>query len=821
MRGLGPKLTLGLFLFVLILGISTSMLVYIGFDRGQQEAGDRSREGLELQGRERLVAATRFESAVLESQFLPIRKFAEQAAAYIYDLKAAGGAIAWDPARMVPIGNGLYWDDMPGRRSDVITFGKPQDEIEIAGMRDSAALDALFPVLIEDSAVSSPEDFEPIAAFFMTHKLSTRYYPPIGTLKNVDPDTDATNLFASLGPEANPSRNTRWTAPYEDSGGRGLVVTAYTPAYEGDEFRGLIGIDLSVDTLIARVEGIRSTQSGFAIYMDRLGILMQTTGQALFDQELEQGENAALASLLEEMRAGKEGIARIELAGRAYFVAYRPFEEIGGSFAQAAPVDELTAQAATIEGSIREQGDQTVLVILAMMGALFMGGLLTSVWLTRRYVFNPIADLERGTRRIAAGDYESTIPVRSNDELGNLAASFNTMAAEVRSRSVELEDRVRDRTRSLEELFAQRDQRVRELEATASIASSLTLQHPLEVTLRAVAEQVLNATTVKACAIASFDEAASNGVQAVGTAGVPGESGRGFFDAVIAAGRTNVAAKSNGTHGATLEPAAAEPGVPLAFPIVYRDRPAGVLLAWYAAGHEPGAEETNFIEAIADQLAVAIENAQLLAAASASAALEERQRLARELHDSVSQAIYGIGLGARTARRRLGPDAAPTIVEPVDYVITLAETALAEMRALIFELRPDALEQEGLVSALERQLAAIEARYGVPIDRSLNGEPPVPLSAKETLYRISQEGVHNAVRHAHPTKVNVRLETTAGLVRLEVRDDGIGFDPHAGFPGHLGLRSMEERAIKSGGTWKVESELGTGTCIEVTVPVES
>ena len=112
--------------------------------------------------------------------------------------------------------------------------------------------------------------------------------------------------------------------------------------------------------------------------------------------------------------------------------------------------------------------------------------------------------------------------------------------------------------------------------------------------------------------------------------------------------------------------------------------------------------------AIANQAAIAIENARLYAQAQELAALEERQKLARELHDSVSQALYGISLGAHTARKALERDP-QGVVEPLDYVLSLAEAGLAEMRALIFELRPESLEAEGLVAALTKQAAAVQA----------------------------------------------------------------------------------------------------------------
>ncbi len=198
--------------------------------------------------------------------------------------------------------------------------------------------------------------------------------------------------------------------------------------------------------------------------------------------------------------------------------------------------------------------------------------------------------------------------------------------------------------------------------------------------------------------------------------------------------------------------------------------------------------------------------------------LEERQRLARELHDSVSQALYGISLGIHTALTQFDTDRAKTR-EALDYALSLAHAGLAEMRALIFELRPESLEREGLVAALARHADALRARHRIEVDLSLCEEPDVPLSVKEALYRIAQEALQNAVRHAHPDRLDVRLTCSAEGIRLEVRDDGAGFDPTADHPGHLGLQSMRERALNLGGSLDIVSDYGCGTQIYVTVPV--
>jgi PAS domain S-box-containing protein len=255
----------------------------------------------------------------------------------------------------------------------------------------------------------------------------------------------------------------------------------------------------------------------------------------------------------------------------------------------------------------------------------------------------------------------------------------------------------------------------------------------------------------------------------------------------------------------------------LGVPLILKGQPIGQL----AISHdEPGHYTERHVElarTIATQAAIAIENARLYEQAQSAAALEERQRLARELHDSVSQALYGITLGSDAALTLLERD--PTrVAGPLEYVRSLAEAGLAEMRALIFELRPESLENEGLVAALEKQAAALRARHEIEVHTALCDEPDGPLWMKDALYRIAQESLHNTIKHARAENVGLLLEQETEGTMLEVRDDGIGFDPSGSFPGHLGLKSMRERAERLGGTLEVESRLGNGTRILVRVP---
>jgi signal transduction histidine kinase len=201
------------------------------------------------------------------------------------------------------------------------------------------------------------------------------------------------------------------------------------------------------------------------------------------------------------------------------------------------------------------------------------------------------------------------------------------------------------------------------------------------------------------------------------------------------------------------------------------------------------------------------------------AALQERQHLARELHDSVSQALYGISLGAHTAREALESSDPEQAMASIEYVIALAEAGLAEMRALIFELRPESLETEGLVAALTKQVAVLRTRYKLMVDAALDDEPDISIEIKHALYRIAQEALHNIVKHARASTIALRLARQEKEIILQVRDNGRGFDPTGPFPGHFGVRSIQERVTKLGGTLKIESAPGQGTCLGIHVPL--
>jgi PAS domain S-box-containing protein len=200
------------------------------------------------------------------------------------------------------------------------------------------------------------------------------------------------------------------------------------------------------------------------------------------------------------------------------------------------------------------------------------------------------------------------------------------------------------------------------------------------------------------------------------------------------------------------------------------------------------------------------------------ASAQERARLAQELHDSVTQALFSMTLTTRSVELLVERDPAAAR-KMLTELRDLEREALAEMRALIFELRPANIEEDGLTQALRTHAAGVQARSGLPIsvDCSVSDERP-PLEVESALYRIAQEALHNVVKHASASQARIEIRETDDELSLTVEDDGTGFDPAEVPTGHLGLAGMRTRAEQIGARVAVTSGQGKGTRIQVAVP---
>jgi signal transduction histidine kinase len=258
----------------------------------------------------------------------------------------------------------------------------------------------------------------------------------------------------------------------------------------------------------------------------------------------------------------------------------------------------------------------------------------------------------------------------------------------------------------------------------------------------------------------------------------------------------------------------------LGVPIVAR---GGIVGAFYlteklgVAGFS--ADDQELIQTLAAHAAVAIQNARLYERARALSIVEERNRLARELHDAVTQRLFALRLTSEAAAGLLDRD--PTAARAqLERLHELTNEAIDELRAVILALRPPTIESEGLAATLAGQVDLLRRAYGREIALEVAGEPDLPTAAATDVLRIAQEALQNALRHSGAERLAVRLEAGDGRVVLSVADEGRGFDSDS--PAlrsrRLGLTSMEERARALGGTLEISSEPGEGAIVRLVVP---
>jgi PAS domain S-box-containing protein len=261
----------------------------------------------------------------------------------------------------------------------------------------------------------------------------------------------------------------------------------------------------------------------------------------------------------------------------------------------------------------------------------------------------------------------------------------------------------------------------------------------------------------------------------------------------------------------------------LAVPIVVKDEVYGGLLLYYAEPQPLSGEEVELAAVFSDQVALAIENARLREQVERAATTAERSRLARDLHDSVTQALFSASLVAEVLPQvwRRDPDEGQEGLEELRH---LTRSALAEMRTLLLELRPSALVETKLGDLLQQLTEAITSRAQLEVRLDVAPAPTLPPDVHVTFYRVAQEALHNAVKYAEASRMVVSLRASPpfsprqagewrGQVILHVSDDGRGFDPGLSEPDQLGLAIMRERAEAVGAMLDVESQPGQGTQI--------
>jgi signal transduction histidine kinase len=452
--------------------------------------------------------------------------------------------------------------------------------------------------------------------------------------------------------------------------------------------------------------------------------------------------------------------------------------------------------------------------------AVLMSGATVSVLVLFPYFFHtslvaPLMHLLSSLQRVDRGERHVQVPVRAEDEIGEMTHAFNRMVASLRSTearlralNLTLEQRVADRTRDLATLY--------------EVAALINEDGPLSELLAAALANIVPAVDGAAGAIVLADGegrtlslAASHRLpSALGDALEKGALVRKIYERGELLLVHDVAADDS---LASLLP-------PLSYatfagvPISGRDGVVGALVLFGDSAYLFNVEDLRQLGSLAEQLGVAIENARLRKRAAVALVIEERQRLARDLHDSVTQLLYSQTLFAEGAALSLREGQLERAQHCVSRLGETTYRALREMRLMIYRLRPADLADLGLEDALQQRLERVEQRAGIRASLTVGEDIPLSPKQESALYRMAEEALNNALKHAGATEVQVALTCRNQNLLLAVTDNGCGFDSAQIAPG-FGLQGLRERAAELGGTLIVKTHPGGGTRVVARVPL--
>jgi PAS domain S-box-containing protein len=245
-------------------------------------------------------------------------------------------------------------------------------------------------------------------------------------------------------------------------------------------------------------------------------------------------------------------------------------------------------------------------------------------------------------------------------------------------------------------------------------------------------------------------------------------------------------------------------------PLVVKNRVIGCMGVAHEQSNYFTPHHANLAVSVANQAAITMVNAELYGHAKALAALEERQRLARNLHDAVNQSLFSAGLIAEVLPRLWNQDQ-DLVQQSLEDLRRLTRAAQAEMRALLAELLPSTLTDSDLGDLLRLLGNALSGRINIPVDVTVDGEYVLPTEVQIAFYRVCQEALNNIAKHARASQVKINLKHEEGIIELRIHDDGQGFDSNQIFSGHYGLRMMYERSEAVGAQLTITSRPGDGT----------
>ncbi|MBN1317514.1 MAG: GAF domain-containing protein [Anaerolineales bacterium] len=435
-------------------------------------------------------------------------------------------------------------------------------------------------------------------------------------------------------------------------------------------------------------------------------------------------------------------------------------------------------------------------------------------------IASPLADLAATATKIASGDLALNTTIEREDEIGVLACAFFSMTTQLRNLINSLEERVRERTEDLR-------LRALQLQTSMRVSREITAILDIDKLLVRVVKLINETFGYYFTGISMVDEERNILIFRAGSGEADQQSGR-IAPVAIELGSLNGEAalycqaiiSNDVSQDPRYMPVSGLPDTrsELVVPLRVGNRVIGTLDVQSARIDAFCEEDLGILQSLGDQVAVAIENARLVEQSREAAVLEERTRLARELHDSVTQLLYTQILFAGAGQEAIAGNRMPRAQQHLVRIENTAQQALKEMRLLFYELRSHQLDQDGLVEALRQRLDAVEERVGIETQLTLEGSLDLPAFVEKGLYCIAQEALNNALKHANASRVVVQIRVgdgaQNGMVELSVEDNGTGFNPDCLDDTYgMGLAGMRVRAESLNGVCEVISKPGQGTRI--------
>lgn len=459
---------------------------------------------------------------------------------------------------------------------------------------------------------------------------------------------------------------------------------------------------------------------------------------------------------------------------------------------------------------------------LAIISVLI--GVVVAVLLGRG-ISRPLVNLVETASQIADGDLEQVAKVDQDDEIGSLAHAFNRMTSQLRDLINDLELRVNIRTAEQQAAVNALQRKALQMEISANVSRVATSILNLDDLLARVVDLIQQVFGYYLVQISLIDPAnqkleikASSGNRVITIKDIPIHS-RSLNSEAIKSNAIILVNDISLDNRFLPDPDLPNTESELVVPLRLGTAVIGTLDIHSDQKNAFTQDDALVFQNLGDQIAISIENAKLYEQSQRLAILEERNRLARDLHDSVTQSLYSLRLLAEGWRREAHEFHDPNMAEYFNQVGKVSDQALREMRLLIYELLPPVLEKEGLIGALHHRLDAVEKRAGLKARVIADDIVDLPSEVEIGLYWIAQEALTNALKHSKAESITLYLKKNGDQISLEVRDDGIGFNPdEVSGAGGMGLKNIQARAELLHGTSQIISEPGTGTRIIVTVP---